>query len=77
MLRKSKLSVIDEIENGLSYFDRTMLRELPHRYAGVEDLLVSHIGDGDPINLPSSMRIGNWIGGDRNGNPFVTAEVLE
>ncbi|WP_420476192.1 phosphoenolpyruvate carboxylase [Noviherbaspirillum sp. ST9] len=75
MLRSSKLSVLDEVENGLSYFDYTMLRELPHLYAGLEDLLAAR--GGAPVELPGFMKIGSWIGGDRDGNPFVTADVLQ
>jgi phosphoenolpyruvate carboxylase len=77
MLRSSKLSVLDEVENGLSYFDYTMLRELPHLYAGLEDILATRAESKDPIALPSFMKVGSWIGGDRDGNPFVTADVLE
>ncbi len=78
MLRTSKLSVIDEVENGLSYYDYTVLRELPQLYAGIEDLLASHGHGRDPASeLPSFMKVGSWIGGDRDGNPFVTADVLE
>ncbi|MBR7777183.1 phosphoenolpyruvate carboxylase [Undibacterium rugosum] len=77
MLRTSKLSVLDEVENGLSFYDYTFLRELPQLYAGLEDLLA----DKDPAfreqELPSFMKMGSWIGGDRDGNPFVTASVLE
>ncbi|HEY0846907.1 MAG TPA: phosphoenolpyruvate carboxylase [Noviherbaspirillum sp.] len=77
MLRSSKLSVLDEVENGLSYYDYTMLRELPHLYAGLEDLLAARSGKPDAAELPSFMKVGSWIGGDRDGNPFVTADVLE
>ena len=77
MLRNSKLSVLDEVENGLSYHDYTMLRELPHLYAGLEDLLSARSGKAESMELPSFMKVGSWIGGDRDGNPFVTAEVLE
>jgi phosphoenolpyruvate carboxylase len=77
MLRSSKLSVLDEVENGLSYFDYTMLRELPHLYAGLEDILATRTESKDPVALPSFMKVGSWIGGDRDGNPFVTADVLE
>jgi phosphoenolpyruvate carboxylase len=76
MLRTSRLSVIDEVENGLSYYDYTMLRELPQLYAGLEDLLAARVPDAMP-ELPSFMKVGSWIGGDRDGNPFVTADVLE
>jgi len=76
MLRSSKLSVLDEVENGLSYFDYTMLRELPHLYGGLEDILATRTASADLAHLPSFMKVGSWIGGDRDGNPFVTAEVL-
>ncbi|QJQ05590.1 phosphoenolpyruvate carboxylase [Undibacterium piscinae] len=77
MLRTSKLSVLDEVENGLSFYDYTFLRELPQLYAGLEDLLASKDAGHQPVELPSFMKMGSWIGGDRDGNPFVTAEVLE
>ena len=77
MLRTSKLSVLDEVENGLSFYDYTFLRELPHLYAGLEDLLVSKDAALAQTELPSFMKMGSWIGGDRDGNPFVTAAVLE
>ena len=77
MLRMSKLSVLDEVENGLSFYDYTFLRELPHLYAGLEDLLASKDARFADTELPSFMRMGSWIGGDRDGNPFVTATVLE
>lgn len=72
MLRPARLSVIDEVNNGLSYFDTTFLRELPRLYASVEDRLGAANGE-----LPAFLQVGSWIGGDRDGNPFVTAEVLE
>ena len=77
MLRNSKLSVLDEVENGLSYFDYTLLRELPHLYAGLEDVLAARHHSTGTMELPSFMKVGSWIGGDRDGNPFVTADVLE
>lgn len=77
MLRTSKLSVLDEVENGLSFYDYTFLRELPHLYAGLEDLLASKDPSFEQVELPSFMKMGSWIGGDRDGNPFVTASVLE
>jgi phosphoenolpyruvate carboxylase len=76
MLRGSRLKVIDEIANGLSYYDYTFLRELPRFYATLEDQLVSTDPAWENFELPSFLRVGSWIGGDRDGNPFVTAEVL-
>jgi phosphoenolpyruvate carboxylase len=76
MLRGSRLKVVDEIANGLSYYDYTFLRELPRFYAALEDQLASTDPAWDGFELPSFLRLGSWIGGDRDGNPFVTAEVL-
>jgi phosphoenolpyruvate carboxylase len=68
MLRPAKLSVMDEVNNALSYYDNTFLRALPRLHNGIEDSL------GAP--LPAFLRPGSWIGGDRDGNPFVTAEIM-
>ena len=76
MLRGTRLKVSDEVANGLSYYDYTFLRELPRFYAALEDQLASTDPAWDDFELPSFLRVGSWIGGDRDGNPFVTAEVL-
>jgi phosphoenolpyruvate carboxylase len=70
MLRTARLKVVDEIENGHSFFRYTFLAELPRLIDDVEDAL-----GGKPI--APVLRIGSWIGGDRDGNPFVNAETLE
>ena len=72
LLRRTRLALIDEVANGLAYYDYTFLRELPRFYAALEDQLADELS----APLPSFLRIGSWIGGDRDGNPFVTAEVL-
>jgi len=77
MLRPARLSVLDEVANGLSYFDTTFLRELPRLYADLEDRLAGRDATLGGLELPAFLRVGSWIGGDRDGNPFVTAEVLE
>jgi phosphoenolpyruvate carboxylase len=76
ILRRNKLAVVDEVTNGLSYYDYTFLRELPRFYAALEDQLAALDPAWTAADLPSFLRIGSWIGGDRDGNPFVTAEVL-
>jgi phosphoenolpyruvate carboxylase len=76
MLRGSRLEVTDEVTNGLSYYEYVFLRELPRFYASLEDQLASTDPAWDNFELPSFLRVGSWIGGDRDGNPFVTAEVL-
>ncbi len=70
LLRTSKLTVADEVENALSYYESTFLREIPKIYAGLEQELGSH-----PV--ASFLRMGQWIGGDRDGNPNVSAQTLE
>jgi phosphoenolpyruvate carboxylase len=69
LLRFSKLTVHDEIENALSYYEATFLREIPKLYANLERELGSH-----PVH--SFLRMGQWIGGDRDGNPNVSADTL-
>ena len=69
MLRYSKLTVADEIENALSYYQATFLRQIPKLYAELEEALPGH-------ELNSFLRMGHWIGGDRDGNPNVTAATL-
>ena len=69
LLRNSKLTVADEIENALSYYESTFLTEIPQLYAELEQAL----GD-EPV--ASFLRMGQWIGGDRDGNPHVSAGTL-
>jgi phosphoenolpyruvate carboxylase len=70
MLRTAKLTVADEIENALSYYHSTFLRQIPRMYRDIESALPGH-------EIASFFRMGNWIGGDRDGNPFVTASTLQ
>ena len=71
ILRVTKLSVLDEVENALAFFDATFFAEVPKLYAAVEHELGEVAG-----SLPAFLEIGSWIGGDRDGNPFVDAAVL-
>lgn len=75
ILRELRLTVEDEIENGLSYYQYTFLSEIPRLYAELEDALSE--GALDTGAVASFLRMGSWIGGDRDGNPFVTHEVME
>ena len=69
MMRTTRLTVADEIENALSYYERTFLREIPRLYRDIERALPGH-----PVH--GFLRMGHWIGGDRDGNPNVTAATL-
>ncbi len=70
LLRFSRLTVADEVETALSYYEATFLREIPRLYRDLEDGLGQRA-------LRSFLRMGQWIGGDRDGNPNVTAATLE
>jgi phosphoenolpyruvate carboxylase len=78
MLRYEKLTVADEIENALSYYRMTFLRELPALYDDIGDELAEHFGS-DPAQLDGAafMQMGSWIGGDRDGNPNVNAATMQ
>ena len=69
MLRTAKLTVANEIENALSYYPTTFLREIPRLYREVERALNGHA-------VAPFLRMGHWIGGDRDGNPNVTAATM-
>lgn len=75
MLRSVRLSVHDEIDNGLGYYNYTFLSQVPYIYAKIENLLERHMGEKAPY-VSSFLRIGSWIGGDRDGNPYVTHQVM-
>ncbi|MES2263264.1 MAG: phosphoenolpyruvate carboxylase [Pseudomonadota bacterium] len=82
MLRYSKLTVADEIENALSYYRITFLRELPGLYDDIESDIATQYGDGNggdtvqQIDAPY-VQMGSWIGGDRDGNPNVNAGTMQ
>jgi phosphoenolpyruvate carboxylase len=75
LLRRTKLTVLDEVANGLSFYDYTFLHEVPRMHCALEDRL----NEGQTAaqgELASFLKMGSWIGGDRDGNPFVTADVM-
>ena len=74
MLRTAKLTVKDEIKNGLEFYRYTFLTEIPKIYAYLEKQMEARY-DKD-IRIPPLLRVGSWIGGDRDGNPFVTHEIM-
>jgi len=75
-VRVKKLDVLDEINNGLNYFRDSLFTAVPQTYRAVERTVKRVYGLHDtPITVPSFLRFGSWIGGDRDGNPFVTPET--
>src|SRR5437762_9553964 len=75
MLRLSKLQVRDEIDNGLAYYRYTFLDQIPKLYAALDKQLAHDFGIASAC-IPPFLRTGSWIGGDRDGNPFVNADTL-
>ncbi|OGA78590.1 MAG: phosphoenolpyruvate carboxylase [Betaproteobacteria bacterium RIFCSPLOWO2_12_FULL_65_14] len=77
MLRLVKLDVADEIGNALAYFRLTFIQQLPRLYADLEEVLRLRFRLEREPWLPAFLTVGTWVGGDRDGNPNVTAETLE
>ena len=69
LLRLNRLTVANEIDNALSYYELTFLREIPSLYQKLEQLLPGQ-------NIGSFFRMGHWMGGDRDGNPYVDGQTL-
>lgn len=73
-LRDRKPTVMDEVANGLYYFDETLFEVLPQIHQELE-LCLSKNYPGQEWHVPNFLRFGSWIGGDRDGNPNVTPEI--
>lgn len=73
-VRVRRLTVIDEVQNGLYYFRESLFQAVPQTYRNMERYMNRFYGAGT-ITVPSFIRFGSWIGGDRDGNPFVKPET--
>jgi len=73
-VRLKKPTVIDEVENGLYYFRTSLFKAVPEVYKDLEKA-IKRVYHSDAIKIPSFIKFGSWIGGDRDGNPFVTPEI--
>ncbi len=69
-------TVGDEVQTGLAYLRTTLARVLPDIYRELEAAVAETYPDAE-ITVPPLLRFGSWMGGDRDGNPFVTPEVTE
>jgi phosphoenolpyruvate carboxylase len=75
-VRSRRPTVYDEIKMGLDYYDVSILATLPVLYGEIAHALNAAYGlELEPLELPQVLRFGSWIGGDRDGNPFVTPDV--
>jgi phosphoenolpyruvate carboxylase len=75
LIRLSRLQVQDEIETGLRYYQAALLEVIPKVNAEVRNALRARWADANLLEEPI-LRPGSWIGGDRDGNPNVTADVV-
>lgn len=73
-LRVRKPTVMDEVQNGLYYVDETLFEVLPNVHSELERCLRLVYPERD-WKVPTFLRFGSWIGGDRDGNPSVTPEI--
>lgn len=73
-VREHKPQVRDEIKNGLYYFRTSLFNSVPEIYRNLERKIAKHYPDST-ITVPSFLSFGSWIGGDRDGNPFVTPDT--
>jgi phosphoenolpyruvate carboxylase len=75
-VRSSRPKVADEIKMGLDYYDVSIFETLPGVYREIAAALKAEYAlDIDTSEMPLLLGFGSWIGGDRDGNPFVTPEV--
>ena len=76
-VRSEKPTVFDEVDNALYYFRQSIFGTLPELYQRLEQG-IKHVypeARGQVIELPKLIQFGTWVGGDRDGNPFVTADI--
>ncbi|GIX22552.1 MAG: phosphoenolpyruvate carboxylase [Gammaproteobacteria bacterium] len=73
-VRSRRPQVLDEVENGLYYFRESLFKAIPQAYRNLERHLNLLYGRG-VVRVPSFIRFGSWIGGDRDGNPNVKPET--
>jgi phosphoenolpyruvate carboxylase len=75
-VRSRRPTVYDEIKMGLDYYDVSIFETLPSLYREISLALEASYGlEIDTLDLPQVLEFGSWIGGDRDGNPFVTPQV--
>lgn len=80
-VRAIKPSVRDEVKNGLYYFNVSLFDAVPRSYRNLENAIrrvyADELTEAVPIRIPHYLQFGSWIGGDRDGNPYVTAQTTE
>jgi phosphoenolpyruvate carboxylase len=75
VLRTTQPGPLDEVRTIMTVFDQTLVRAVPRLYRATERALVGEASGTVPSPVPAFVRFGSWVGGDRDGNPYVTADV--
>ncbi len=76
-VRTRKPLVYDEINNGLHYFNASLFNAIPKVYRNIKNAIIDIYPELTDYPLPAFISFGSWIGGDRDGNPFVTHDTTE
>jgi phosphoenolpyruvate carboxylase len=74
-LRVKAMDPIDEVRTVMAAFDETLFRVVPAVYRELDRAAAGAAGGTAPAPVPAFLRFGSWVGADRDGNPFVTAQV--
>ncbi|MCU0279122.1 MAG: phosphoenolpyruvate carboxylase [Candidatus Nanopelagicales bacterium] len=75
VLRTTQPEPLDEVRTIMTVFDQTLIRAVPRLYRALEQVMIADRSGTEPTPVPAFLRFGSWVGGDRDGNPFVTADV--
>jgi phosphoenolpyruvate carboxylase len=75
LLRATRPEPLDEVRAVMTVFDQTLVRAVPRLYRAAERQLLGARSGTVPSPVPAFVRFGSWVGGDRDGNPHVTADV--
>lgn len=76
-IRVTKPGPLDEVRTAMTVFDDTLFQVLPSVYRALDDKIAGDAAGTLPPRVPAFVRLGSWIGGDRDGNPFVTAAFTQ
>ena len=74
-LRVKAIEPLDEVRTVMAVFDETIFHVVPAFYREINTTLAGRQGRASPPAVPAFLRFGTWVGGDRDGNPYVTAQV--
>jgi phosphoenolpyruvate carboxylase len=74
-LRATSVDPLDEVRTAMAVFDETLFLVVPTLYRGLDHVLLGDRSGIEPPAAPAFFRLGSWVGGDRDGNPTVTAQI--